>query len=146
MRPAGARVILAAMGLLAAGAASAATFTVQVMDAADEGFYDPTPFTPIGGNNATTVGQARLNVFNEAARLWGQLINSTTTIVVEATFDPLTCSANSGVLGSAGPIYIWHDFQALRLPTCSIRVRSRTRCQGRTWDRRMTSPLSSTVT
>lgn len=118
MRPAATRVVLATLGLLAAGAASAATFTVQVMDGPGEGFNDPTPFTPIGGNNATTVGQARLNVFNEAARLWGQLINSTKTIVVEATFDPLTCSANSGVLGSAGPIYIWHDF--LNAPVANV--------------------------
>lgn len=110
MKPAAYRVVLAMLGLLAAGAASAATFTIQVMDAPGEGFNDPTPFTPMGGNSATTLGQARLNVFNEAARLWGQLINSAKTIVVEAAFDPLTCGANTGVLGSAGPLYIWHDF------------------------------------
>ena len=71
-------LLLAALGWLASGAVSvsAATITIQVMDAAGEGFNDTTPFTPIGGNNATTLGQARLNVFTEAARLWGQLISS----------------------------------------------------------------------
>jgi hypothetical protein len=104
------RAALAVLGLAAASAAPAATITIQVLDGPGEGFNDPTPFTPIGGNNATTLGQARLNVFNEAARLWGQLITSTIPIVVEATFDPLTCGSTTGVLGSAGPQWMFHDF------------------------------------
>jgi uncharacterized membrane protein YgcG len=116
MRRARSWVLLVALGWLTTGAASAATFTIQVMDAAGEGFNDPTPFTPIGGNNATTLGQARLNVFTEAARLWGQLINSSQNIVVEATFDPLTCSANTGVLGSAGPMWLFRDFPGAPVP------------------------------
>ena len=68
--------LLAALGWLASGAASAATITILVMDAPDEGFNDQTAFTPIGGNTATTLGAARLNVFNKAAQMWGQLINS----------------------------------------------------------------------
>jgi hypothetical protein len=110
MRRAWCGLLLAALGWVASGAASAATISIQVMDAAGVGFNDPTPFTPIGGNNATTLGQARLNVFTEAARLWGQLINSTQVIVVEASFSPLTCSANTGVLGSAGPMWLFRDF------------------------------------
>ncbi len=110
MRAAGVRVLLTALGLLAAAAASAATITIQVLDGPGEGFNDPAAFTPIGGNNATTLGQARLNVFKEAARLWGQLIASPVTIVVEASFDPLACSANTGVLGSAGPMWLFRDF------------------------------------
>lgn len=102
--------LLAALGWLASSDLSAATITIQVMDAAGEGFNDPTAFTPIGGNNATTLGQARLNVFNKAAQMWGQLITSPVTIVVEATFDPLTCSNTKGVLGSAGPMYFWRSF------------------------------------
>jgi len=108
--------LFAVLGLLAGSAAPAATLTIQVMDAAGEGFNDPTPFTPIGGNNATTLGQARLNVFTEAARLWGRLINSPVNIVVEASFDPLGCSANTGVLGSAGPLWVFHDFPGAPLP------------------------------
>ncbi|HMI37075.1 MAG TPA: hypothetical protein VK505_05570, partial [Steroidobacteraceae bacterium] len=108
--------LFAVLGLLAGSAAPAATLTIRVMDAAGEGFNDPTPFTPIGGNNATTLGQARLNVFTEAARLWGRLINSPVNIVVEASFDPLSCSANTGVLGSAGPLWAFHDFPGAPLP------------------------------
>ena len=105
------RAVLVLLGFVAAGSPSyAATITIQVMDGPGEGFNDPAPFTPIGGNNATTLGQARLNVFNKAAQLWGQLINSSIPIVVEATFDPLTCSNTTGVLGSAGPLWVFHDF------------------------------------
>ena len=111
-----ARAMVAVLGLAAMGVAPAATLTIQVMDAAGEGFNDPTPFTPIGGNNATTLGQARLNVFTEAARLWGRLINSSLNIVVEASFDPLSCSAGTGVLGSAGPLWVFHDFPGAPLP------------------------------
>ena len=107
---------LVALGIALATQANAATITIQVTDAVGEGFNDPTVFVPMGGNNATTLGQARRSVFNEAARLWGLLINSNVNIVVEASFDPLTCSASSGVLGSAGPTWIFHDFVGSPLP------------------------------
>jgi hypothetical protein len=81
----------------------AATIRIQVGDQAGEGFNDPTPFTAIGGNTATTLGQARLNVFDEAARIWGRLVADNVTITVKATFDPLTCSNTTGTLGQAGP-------------------------------------------
>lgn len=107
---------LLALGLAVAGVAPAATLVIQVMDGAGEGFNDTTPFTPIGGNTATTLGQARLNVFNRAAQIWGGLINSSNTIVVEATFDPIPCSASNGTLGSAGPKWVFHDFPSAPLP------------------------------
>ena len=109
-------LLAAIVALGAACVAQGAIITIQVTDGPAEGFNDQTPFTPMGGNNATTVGQARLNVFNEAARIWGQLINSNVNIVVEASFDPLTCSSGSGVLGSAGPTWIFHDFTGAPLP------------------------------
>jgi hypothetical protein len=104
------------VALAAAFAAQGASITIQVTDGPAEGFNDPAPFTPMGGNAATSVGQARLNVFNEAARIWGQLINSNVAIVVEASFDPQTCSAGTGVLGSAGPTWMFHDFSGAPLP------------------------------
>lgn len=83
--------------------AQAANITVLNLDGAGEGLNDPAPFTPVGGNSATTLGQARLNVLNEAARVWGLQLGSPVTIVVEAKFDDLECSTTSGTLGSAGP-------------------------------------------
>ncbi len=98
------------VALSLAATAQGATITIHVTDGAGVGFNDPTPFTPMGGNSATTLGRARLNVFNEAARLWGLLINSNVPIVVDASFAPLTCSASSGVLGSAGPTWVFRNF------------------------------------
>jgi len=88
---------------LACASADAATIRIQNGDQPGEGFNDPTAFTPIGGNPATTLGAARLNVFNEAARIWGQLLADSVTITVTANFDPLTCDNTTGTLGQAGP-------------------------------------------
>ncbi|HYM34661.1 MAG TPA: Ig-like domain-containing protein, partial [Steroidobacteraceae bacterium] len=90
--------------------ASAATFTVRSIDAAGVGLNDATPFTPVGGNNATTLGQARMNLLNEAARVWGTLLQSNVPILVDASFAAQTCSATSGTLGSAGPRSMYINF------------------------------------
>jgi hypothetical protein len=91
-------------------AAGAATFSIRSTDSDDEGFNDLAVFAPVGGNNATTLGQARMNVLLEAARIWGLILNSNVTIQVDAAFDPQTCSATSGTLGSAGPRAIYRNF------------------------------------
>jgi hypothetical protein len=85
---------------------AAATFTVINFDGAGEGFNDPTPFTPVGGNNATTLGQARLNAFQNAANIWGNLLTSSVVIQVEARMNPLP----PGVLGGAAPITVHANF------------------------------------
>ena len=97
-------------GLLLAGTSAAATITIVNNDGPSEGFNDPTPATPVGGNPGTTIGAQRLYVFQYAAGIWGGLLNSSVTIVVNATFDPLSCTATSGVLGSASPTTIARDF------------------------------------
>ncbi len=101
----------AALGLLAvAGAARAATVTINNLDGPGEGFNDPTVVAAVGGNPGTTVGAQRLYVFQYAANIWGSLLSDNITIQVNATFDPLSCSATSGVLGSAGPATVDRDF------------------------------------
>src|SRR5688572_24038803 len=100
MRSALAAVLLATIVL---PPAQAANFVVRSLDAVGEGLSDSTPFTPVGGNNATTLGEARLNVLREAGRIWGALLQSNIDIVVDARFDPLTCTTSSGTLGQAGP-------------------------------------------
>ena len=87
-----------------------ATITIVNMDGAGEGFNDPTAAAPVGGNPGTTIGQQRLNVFNQAASIWGAILPSTVTIFVQAQFNPLTCTATSAVLGSAGTINVVRDF------------------------------------
>lgn len=88
----------------------AATFTIVNNDGAGEGFNDPTVAVPVGGNPGVTVGQQRLNAFQFAADLWGGLLDDDVNIFIQATFDPLTCTATSAVLGSAGAIQIFSDF------------------------------------
>lgn len=96
--------------------AGAATFVIVNNDGAGEGFNDPTVAVPVGGNMGLTVGQQRLNAFQFAADLWGSLIDSDQQIFIQATFDPLTCTATSAVLGSAGAIQIFSDFPGADFP------------------------------
>jgi hypothetical protein len=107
-------LVLAAValsGILAASAANAAaTIVIQNINAAGEGFNDPTATAPVGGNPGTTLGQQRLIAFQAAADKWGATLTSSTTIVVRASFEPLTCTASTAVLGSAGAFSIWRDF------------------------------------
>jgi hypothetical protein len=92
-------VMLVSMVALATNA-SAATIIINNTDGAGEGFNDPAPWVPTGGNPATTLGQARLNAFQYAADLAGSCLVSNVVIVVNASMDPLTCNATSAVLGS----------------------------------------------
>lgn len=95
---------------LSAPAASAVTITIINIDTAGEGFNDPTPAAQVGGNPGTTIGQQRLNVFQTAANIWGAILPGNIQIRVQSAFDPLTCTATSAVLGSAGPISVYRDF------------------------------------
>jgi len=88
----------------------ASTITIINADGPGEGFNDPTPVSPVGGNPGTTIGAQRLYVFQHAANIWAGLLPSAVQIRVQAKFDPLLCSSTSGVLGSAGPIQIFRDF------------------------------------
>src|ERR1700733_9907695 len=74
------------------------------------GFNDPSPRAPIGGNPGTTLGQQRLNAFEFAANTWGATIDSPVEIKILAAFTPLTCTATTAVLGSAGTTEIFSDF------------------------------------
>lgn len=87
-----------------------ATFIIVNTDGAGEGFNDPTPAAPVGGNPGTTVGQQRLNVFTKAGQVWDAILQSPVPIYVRAAFDPLPCAPTSGVLGSAGPYVVESDF------------------------------------
>jgi hypothetical protein len=99
-----------ALSCCALGAQAAATLVIVNLNAAGVGFNDPTPATPVGGNTGTTVGAQRLIAFQAAADIWGATLTSTVPIRIGATFEPLSCTANSAVLGSAGAIEIFSDF------------------------------------
>jgi hypothetical protein len=100
----------AALWCCALAAQAAATITIVNQNAEGVGFNDPTPVAPIGGNTGTTLGQQRLIAFQHAADLWGATLTSTVPIRIGASFVPLTCTASSAVLGSAGAYEIFSDF------------------------------------
>jgi hypothetical protein len=80
-----------------------AAFTIVNQDGVGEGFNDTAAaFANAPGNSGTTLGGQRLALFAEAARIWGQNLDATVNIRIGANFDPLTCTASSAVLGSAG--------------------------------------------
>lgn len=118
MKPSKALLALTLVSALACPIASqaAATIVIQNGNAAGVGFNDPTPVAPVGGNPGTTLGQQRLNAFQAAANIWGATLTSNVTIVVLATMEPLTCTATSATLGSAGPISVFRDFTGAPLP------------------------------
>jgi len=101
---------LSALLIASALPSAAANIVVVNGDGVNEGFNDTTPWTPRGGNPANTLGQARLNAFQRAADLWGDLLVSNVTIEVRAKMDPLTCTPTGAVLGSAGATSIHRSF------------------------------------
>ncbi|MCC2972303.1 PA domain-containing protein [Massilia sp. IC2-476] len=100
-----------AFTLAGAGAAqAAAAITIVNQNAPGEGFNDPTPARPVGGNRGRTLGEQRLIAFQHAANIWGRTLTSNVPIRIGASFVPLACTASGAVLGSAGAYEIWTDF------------------------------------
>jgi hypothetical protein len=104
-------------GLLAASAANAAATLIIINgNAAGVGFNDATPAAPVGGNTGVTLGQQRLIAFQAAANKWGATLTSAVPITILSTFEPLTCTATTAVLGSAGALQVFSDFPGAPLP------------------------------
>lgn len=91
---------------LSVPAYAGAQIVVVNVDGPGEGFNDPTPAAPVGGNTGTTRGQQRLIAFNHAASIWGATLDSNVTVFVTAAFNPL----GANVLGSAGATFVFRDF------------------------------------
>jgi hypothetical protein len=107
---------LGAIALVPGQAMANSVITIVNGDAPGEGFNDPTPVAPVGGNPGVTLGEQRLNAFQEAANIWGELLDSSVEIHVLAFFNPLTCTATSAVLGSAGALTVDIDFPGALIP------------------------------
>ena len=101
---------MVALALLVASASEAATLRIVNRDAPGEGFNDPTPVAPVGGNAGTTLGAQRLMAMQYAAEQWGRSLVSPIEIRVAASFDDLGCSATSVTLGVASPIFVIENF------------------------------------
>lgn len=64
-----------------------------------EGFDDPTPVAPVGGNSGTTLGQQRVNALREAVRLVEEFLPGTVPIDAGMRFFSYS---STGILASAG--------------------------------------------
>lgn len=93
-----------------AAAASAVTITVASTDSPGEGFGDPSPRTPVGGNPGTTLGAQRRFIFEFAAGVWAARLQGSRPVIVSASFDPLGGNAVSATLGFAAPTTVHRDF------------------------------------
>jgi len=96
--------------MLLASQSAMAQIIIRNVDSTGEGFNDPAPFTATGGNAAQTLGQARLNLFRHTALLVDAMISSPVPITVRSFMNPLGGTANSAVLGGAGPLEVFRDF------------------------------------
>ena len=98
---------------LAGPEATGSTVTIVNNDGAGEGFNSAAAqFLPAPGNDANAnLGEQRLALFNAAAQIWADFLDSSVPIQILAQFDPLTpCSSGGGVLGSAGALGLVSDF------------------------------------
>jgi hypothetical protein len=68
----------------------------------NSGFDSNTAIATVDGNNGTTIGAQRKLSFIKAAEIISDLLISTITIEVDASFSALSCDTNSATLGSAG--------------------------------------------
>lgn len=109
-------LLLASAPPLTGEATAAATIVITVTDAAGEGFNDSSGFMPVGGNNATTLGEARLLAFRYALDIIAGCIESPIPIEIEASFDPLACSTSGAVLGYGSSKTVHRDFINAPLP------------------------------
>jgi hypothetical protein len=108
------RPLLATLVTLALASPTSAYAAAHIVivngNAPGVGFNDPTPAAPVGGNPGTTLGTQRLAAFQFAADVWGANLDSAAEVQIFATFEPLTCTATSAVLGSAGALSVFRDF------------------------------------
>ena len=73
------------------------------------GFNSATGLSAVGGNGGTTLGAQRMLSFIKAIEIISDQVESAQTIIVDANFSTLACSANEATLGSAGPsVNLYH--------------------------------------
>ncbi|HBL28899.1 MAG TPA: peptidase [Acidobacteria bacterium] len=109
-------VLATTLAVVPSAAFAAANIFIVNDDGPNEGFNDPTPVAPVGGNPGTTLGQQRLNAFQFAADVWGAALDSAVPIYILSSFDPLPCTATGATLGAAGALEVWGDTPGVEVP------------------------------
>lgn len=115
------RIFVSLFILVLAVAMSSTAFAAKLKivngDGAGEGFNDPTPAAPVGGNKGKTVGQQRQLAFEYAANIWGSTLPDSGDFQVRvfSRFDPsyLHCDLGSAGLGGC-------NYSILGLPRCYL--------------------------
>jgi PA domain len=108
---------IAALSCVTAMSTHAAKFAIVNGDAPNVGLNDTTPAAPLGGNSGTTLGQQRLIALNYIAAIWGRTLTGTNqTFEVLTQFAARPCTADNGVLASAGPFTVFRDFDNAKFP------------------------------
>ncbi len=74
------------IALFASQFAHAIPIAITYQDAFGTGFFDNTPVSPVGGNPGTTLGAQRRNAFETAMAQWGDLVNGSVTVHVQAAW------------------------------------------------------------
>ena len=97
------RALFGGLLLCASGALQAAQIIIVNADEPGVGLNDNSSFSAQGGNDASTLGEARRNALQLAAQTWGSRLRSTVPIEVAVSFAPQACTPSSGTLGAAGP-------------------------------------------
>lgn len=108
-------VIVPLLAVLA-GPASAATITLINTDGPGEGLNDLTPVAPLPTNPEVTLGAQRLFVLEQAAGVWGGVLESDVEIRVQASFDSLPCSPVFSFGAAGGWISSMSDFPGAQYP------------------------------
>jgi len=103
-------IFLSVFACLFSPLAAAATITVINTNGPGEGFNDPTVVAALPSNPFTTLGAQRLHVLQTAANQWGTRLLSAIEIRVQVSFDALSCSGTTAVLGSAGALTVHANF------------------------------------
>lgn len=90
--------------------AGTSNITIFGLNPPGEGFTDPRPFPGAPGNPATTLGEARVNLFNAVLGTWAATLESDANIDVLVLWTPQFCAAGAGAtLGSAGTTSVFFD-------------------------------------
>jgi hypothetical protein len=95
--------VLVAAILLVPASSMAAEIIIENGDPPGWGLNDPRPFTPVAGNHARTLGEARLKAAQHAADIWGRLLQSQAPIVIRIYFSHDTCGGGFGLANSGYP-------------------------------------------
>lgn len=105
------RVFIASLVIVSATTTTvqATTISLNIIDASNEGLNDTTATAPVGGNTGLTLGDQRRLVFEFAAALLSNIIDSSVTITINAQFNPLTCTSSTAILGNGGPATVHFD-------------------------------------